>query len=294
MGALACSAETGEEENNIDAEELTKTLQLPASGNATFSFNATNATDVVLTVDCRPPADPDSVGPAFRLSAPTLGVSASEPPRAGYYRRAGRVAAGKHTLTFTSLHGSASCTIRTSSISQGATCRAWNEARSVNTNHTHFAVGTDTSSDWEAFPASGNHWGAWAKWSTVYDRPVKRGFVLHNLEHGGVVFSYKCSSATASADCRDAKAQMVALANAFGQPRVIVTPDPTQPTKFAVRGWRYAYTSDCLDTASALSFARSHYRHGREDEDADPPIPYDPTTTNVPCQDLMSAPDSCN
>jgi hypothetical protein len=28
--------------------------------------------------------------------------------------------------------------------------------------------------------------------------------------------------------------------------------------------------------------------------DANPPLAYDPTTTNVPCQNLMAAPDSCN
>ena len=30
-----------------------------------------------------------------------------------------------------------------------------------------------------------------------------------------------------------------------------------------------------------------------QDADANPPVPFDPTTTNVPCEDLMAAPDSC-
>ena len=107
------------------------------------------------------------------------------------------------------------------------------------------------------------------------------------------MFSYKCSSATASAQCKTAHDELVALAQSLGQPRFIVTPDPAQPTMFAVRGWRYAYTAECLDHASALAFAKAHYRHGREDADSDPPIPFDPSTTNVPCQDLMAAPDSC-
>ena len=39
---------------------------------------------------------------------------------------------------------------------------------------------------------------------------------------------------------------------------------------------------------------QGHHRMGREDIDADPPIPFDPTTTeNVPCENLMAAPDSC-
>ena len=74
---------------------------------------------------------------------------------------------------------------------------------------------------------------------------------------------------------------------------MIITPDPTQPEMFAIRAWRTAFTSSCLDETSAKAFARDHYRHGREDADANPPVPFDPTTTNVPCEDLMAAPDSC-
>jgi hypothetical protein len=62
---------------------------------------------------------------------------------------------------------------------------------------------------------------------------------------------------------------------------------------FAIRGWRYGYSSSCLDETSAKQFAQAHYRQGREDADSDPPIPYDPSTTNVPCENLMAAPDSC-
>lgn len=275
-------------------QDLTSTIQLPASGSKTLTLTARSSRDVVLTIDCAPPADPDSVGPVVKISSDDLGISSSDPARAGYYRRAGAIEAGSHTITLDNQGPATRCSIRTANVASGATCRAWNEWRSPNTDHTHLRVGQEAiQAGWEPFPASGNHWGAWARWTTVYDKPVKRGFLLHNLEHGGLVFSYKCSSATESAACTDARDQLIALANAFGQPRVIVTPDPTQPTMFAVRAWRYAYTSDCLDEKSATDFASAHYRHGREDADANPPIPFDPTGTNVPCQDLMAAPDSC-
>ena len=39
---------------------------------------------------------------------------------------------------------------------------------------------------------------------------------------------------------------------------------------------------------------KEHFRQGREDIDADPLLPFDPTTTeDVPCENLMAAPDSC-
>jgi hypothetical protein len=143
-------------------------------------------------------------------------------------------------------------------------------------------------------PASGNHWGAWAKWGAIYTRPVKRGFYLHNLEHGGLVLSYGCSAPTESAECAEAADNLTALANTFGEYRVIVTPDPQQPELYGIRGWRVGYQSECFNEQRMLDFMGDNFRNGREDTDADPPVPYDPTTTQVPCVDLMAAPDSCN
>jgi hypothetical protein len=173
-----------------------------------------------------------------------------------------------------------------------STCEAWSVHRSANVDHTHLAVGDDPSPEWDALPASGNHWGAWAAWSTVYERPVLRGFMMHNLEHGGAVLSYRCDSPESEA-CARQQNDLVDLAQRFGEGRVIVTPDPEQPTAYAIRTWRWAYASDCLADDVALEFLADHYRNGREDIDADPPIPFDPTTTDVPCKDLMAAPDSC-
>jgi hypothetical protein len=297
LSVAACAAESEEAANPDESPEMeasdlsSRTLRLAAGQTSTFTLRQANAGDLALTVDCKPPANPDDVGPVFKLSAGTLGVPASDPPRAGYWSRTGAIAAGSHTLTFQNLAGPAVCTIRAAAVPTAATCRASSWFRSPNTNHTHFRVGTDTSADWESFPVSGNHWGAWAKWSSVFPKAIKRGFLLHNLEHGGLVFSYRCDD-NKSADCKAAEGKLLAIAKGLG-PRVIVTPDPTQPEMFAIRGWRYGYSSSCLDDASATQFAAAHYRHGREDADADPPIPFDPSTTNVPCEDLMAAPDSC-
>jgi len=299
LSLVACAADSQENPANPDespemeASDLTgKTVKLTAGGTTTFTLKQPTAGDLTLTVDCRPPADPDDVGPVFKLSAPTLGETGSDPNRAGYWSRTGAVAAGSHTLTFTNVGGPATCSVRASAVPAAATCRESLSFRSPNTDHTHVLVGTTSNqASWEAFPTSGNHWGAWAKWSTTYPKAIQRGFLLHNLEHGGLVFSYKCAD-NKSAACKDAETKLSAIAQKIG-PRVIITPDPTQPDMFAIRAWRYGFTSSCLDETSATAFAHSHYRNGREDADANPPIPFDPTTTNVPCLDLMAAPDSC-
>lgn len=292
--ALACSAAdpvaASDEEVDIGVDDLTsRSLTLTAGRTSTVRFT-NRAAGATVTVDCSPPADPDQVGVVFVVSAPDLNVR-GEPARAALWSWAGPVPAGTHTVSLAA-QSSGKCTVKIAAGPAG-TCKAWRTHRSPNTNHEHFRVGTDTSSDWEPFPASGNHWGAWAPWSTIYPTAIKRGFLLHNLEHGGAALSYKCAAVAQNPECKAAQDKLVALAQALGNPRILITPDPTQPTMFALRTWRTAYTSDCLDDASALAFLRTHIRHGREDIDADPPIPFDPTTTEVPCQDLMAAPDSC-
>ena len=296
LGLTGCAADTGEDDDAVvdTDQDLTSSIVLPAHGTKTVNLRATQTRDVVLTVDCHPPANPDDVGPVVQVTAPTLGVSASGEAPAGLFQKAGSIPAGTHSITLANEGAATSCTLRTVPVPAAATCRAWTAWRSANADHTHYPVGSEgAAAGWEPFPASGNHWGAWAPWNRIYDQPVKTGFLLHNLEHGGLVLSYKCSSADESAACTSARDSLVELANSLGTGRIIVTPDPTQPAMFAVRAWRHAYTSDCLDVQSAASFAVEHFRRGREDIDADPPIPFDPTTLNVPCNDLMAAPDSC-
>ncbi len=54
----------------------------------------------------------------------------------------------------------------------------------------HTAVGSIARKDWNSFPpTSGPHYENWAAFGT-YDELLDDGFVLHNLEHGGVAVWY--------------------------------------------------------------------------------------------------------
>jgi hypothetical protein len=291
--ALGCSTAAPIDVNVDDEgkEDSAKRVALSAGQDTTIRFKSTGGASTV-TVNCSPSSNPDDRGLTFSVDAPTLGTKSSDPDRAGYFRTTAVLDAGTHEMTLVGQSGKGSCSVSVQKTS--ASCQSSLVYHSPNTNHTHFRVGTDTSSDWEKFPASGNHWGAWAAWGQVYQRPIKRGFLLHNLEHGGIVLSYNCSASNQSAECKAAYDTLVQLKNEFGENRVIVTPDPTQPTLYGIRAWRWAYLSDCVDMTKMLQFMDQHIKHGREDIDADPPIPFDPTTTHVPCQDLMAAPDSCS
>lgn len=302
LAVAGCGQIPEEELNAADAGEVTVveegkadaalSLTLRSGSSTRFSFRSTGRKTSV-TVDCGVSSSPDTVGTVFAVTAPSLGIarSTSLPARDGNFRWVGALAAGTHTVTL-SARRSGTCRATVTTISSTTSCASRMEWHSPNTGHTHIRVGT-SASDWESFPTSGNHWGAWAAWGREYSRPVMRGFLLHGLEHGGIVLSYKCRSASESSACRSARDQLVGLQRSFGWRRVIVTPDPTQPAMFGVRMWRWGYLADCFDSASANAFMRAHYRRGREDIDADPPYSYDPTTTNVPCENLMAAPDGC-
>jgi hypothetical protein len=262
-------------------------LTVKSGSTVTGAFTAPGGA-LDITVDCNPPADADTVGLQFTVTSAALGMSSASPARAAYWQWTGDVAAGARSVKLRGKSGTGDCIMRVKKIS--GDCTASSTFRSPITGHTHVTVGSTVSS-WGSFPVSGNHWGAWAKWDTVYDQPIEHGFLIHNLEHGGIVLSYNCSAPTGA--CADAASELASLKEAFGKKRVIVTPDPAQPTRYAARAWRTGFQSECFDQERMLSFMNDFFRQGREDEDADPPIPFDPTTTDVPCQDIMSAPDSC-
>lgn len=123
-------------------------------------------------------------------------------------------------------------------------------------------------------PAGGPHYPVWATWG-VHANPVPRPYYVHNLEHGGVVFQYKCTDA---ASCTSAEATMKSVMDQIQtdttcappvRVRIVITRDDAIPTPFAASAWGWTYTSDCADAASLLDFARTHYGHGPEDVCAD-------------------------
>lgn len=265
-------------------------VDISAGRSVTVSFTASSAKPVNVSVYCGISANPDVIGAEFTVQNAGVGLSTASDPVAGYWQWSGTLS-GAQKLKIKGTAGAATCTVSVASFT--ASCKSSTSFHSPEANHTHLAVGTIVPT-WGDFPAAGNHWGAWAKWNTVYTKPVKRGFYLHNLEHGGVVLSYGCSSPTESAECAEAAANLEALKAASGETRVIITPDPDQPALYGVRAWRFGMLADCYDESRLLDFLSSTIRHGREDVDANPPIPYDPTTLEVDCHNLMAAPDSCN
>jgi len=127
-------------------------------------------------------------------------------------------------------------------------------------------------------PAGGPHYPRWATWGT-HAMPIPQPYFVHNLEHGGVVFLYKCSDAQCTQSAQSFLEQVAAAIPTDSsctppvRVRVVIAPDATIPTPFAAAAWGFAYTAACADMPTLVDFAKTHYGHGPEDLCADGSYP---------------------
>jgi hypothetical protein len=123
-------------------------------------------------------------------------------------------------------------------------------------------VPQDSEVEWMSDPPhSGPHYPTWELWDE-HDSTVPRGNWVHNLEHGGIVLSYRCADpCEAELDIlRDVIAQRPGL-------RILLTPDPFLPgrERFAAISWTWIHRFDAPDLEELLCFADQHENHAPED-----------------------------
>ncbi len=152
----------------------------------------------------------------------------------------------------------------------GGTCDAV-VAQWPDEGHTHFDPGTPIVYCTKP-PSSGFHYWIWGAYKT-YPRPVPAGFLVHSLEHGAVVVSYKCASS-----CPEVEKKLQAVIDALPvdktcvepiKRRVILVPDPTLDTEVAAAAWQWTYRATCVDPATLTKFVNEHYNRAAEDTCAD-------------------------
>jgi hypothetical protein len=135
---------------------------------------------------------------------------------------------------------------------------------------THVAIGTTIQ--WDSNPpSSGPHYPIWAAYQ-AYPAPVPRGYYVHDLEHGAVVFLYNCDDG----GCPDVVAALQAASDAIPDDplctvahqgvrvRTVITPDPLIDVPVAAAAWGWVYKAQCLDPPSLRDFAVQHYGQGPE------------------------------
>lgn len=112
-------------------------------------------------------------------------------------------------------------------------------------------------------PAGGSHDPCWAPWGVHADEVQDENWV-HNLEHGGIVFLYRCPEG-----CADETAELAELVETRGH--ALLTPYAELPTRFAFVSWGARLSSDCHDLAAARAFYDAHVGRAPEYTVADPP-----------------------
>jgi len=135
----------------------------------------------------------------------------------------------------------------------------------------HVAIGSDIQ--WDSNPpSSGPHYPIWAAYQ-AYDTPVPRGYYVHDLEHGAIVFLFNCGDAgcpnvvAAFHEASDSLPDdpLCTMAGEGVRVRTVITPDPLLDVPVAAAAWGWTYKADCVDLPSLEAFAVAHYGQGPED-----------------------------
>jgi len=147
-------------------------------------------------------------------------------------------------------------------------------------------------------PVSGEHYPIWARWQK-YTTTVPRGYWVHNLEHGGVIFLYRPDAPQSVKDALNRVYDAIRLEQDCvdqGLPhnRSILTPDPLLDVPWAVtvsgpeiqnncpdggqpEGVGYQIKSDCVASEQALVDFAVNYRNQSIEEICDQgDYPYPP------------------
>ena len=121
-------------------------------------------------------------------------------------------------------------------------------------------------------PTSGPHYPVWAAYDQDY-KDLARGYYLHDLEHGAIVYAYRCD-----AGCPDVEAQLDAVVKALPtdstcaspvKQRALVVADPLLPADSTVDavawGVYYSAANACADAPTLEQFYYDHAAQGPED-----------------------------
>jgi len=139
----------------------------------------------------------------------------------------------------------------------------------------HIAVGTIPIYA-ASLPASGEHYPIWARWR-IHRQIVPRGYWVHNLEHGGVVFLYRDGASSRIVDALARVFDAIPPDSPCSHGRIVVAGDSQLTTEWAVSvsgpenssppplGNGYVIRADCIKSEQALvDFAIQHRNKSAE------------------------------
>lgn len=142
----------------------------------------------------------------------------------------------------------------------------------------HFSIGTTFEYNSNP-PTSGNHYEEWTK-AGAFDTIKDDRNLLHSLEHGYIIMTYKCPGvgssifnsppeATSSAvgsqgECKQRYNQLKPIFEAKGQRKLIVVPREDLDTNYAVTAWTRMDKFNDFDQKRIEQFIDAYKNQGPE------------------------------
>ncbi|MCC5661872.1 DUF3105 domain-containing protein [Nostoc sp. XA010] len=123
----------------------------------------------------------------------------------------------------------------------------------------HVEVGTSITYNSNP-PTSGPHYSYPAAWG-IYKHPPADGFLVHNLEHGGVIISYNPKQIK---DQELTQLRQQARSLSYFNGRIILTPRLNLDTSIALTAWNYLQELDRYNSTAVKVFYDTHIARGPE------------------------------
>jgi hypothetical protein len=139
------------------------------------------------------------------------------------------------------------------------------EAVPIMTSSPHVPTDSDPGQYNSDPPTSGLHYAdeldAGFYDENIYTYPA--GYLVHNLEHGYVIFSYNCDLLEEAA-CSDLKSQIRTVMNELGGTKIIAYPWPSLDVPLVMTSWGRLQRFETFDTEQAKAFYRANLNKAPE------------------------------
>lgn len=132
-------------------------------------------------------------------------------------------------------------------------------------NSAHIETDTDPGQYNSDPPTSGPHYPQEAEAgfyeTNIYKFPA--GYLVHNLEHGYVIFWYNCDLLD-EAGCAELKSQIRAVMDELGGVKLIAYPWPSLDVPLAMTSWGRIQKFETFDAKAAKAFYRANLNRAPE------------------------------
>ena len=137
----------------------------------------------------------------------------------------------------------------------------------VGSDRGHITDGSDPGPYSTNPPTSGHHYPTWldAKFYDTNTYTYPQGYLVHNLEHGYIIFWYNCKSLSDS-ECSEMKTQIKGVMDAVGNFKVIAYPWDSIENPIVMTSWGFTLPFQKFDPAMARAFVDQHRNKAPEPE----------------------------